>query len=220
MENRKPQDAQKTRRAVILSAVPLAAEMARYLRPGDYVIACDAGYRNAARLGVEPDFIIGDFDSAPQPHANGKTVVLPHVKDDTDTHFAARWVAEQGFSSALLLGCLGGARIEHTFANISTGLFLAYSGVDTLLADERSELRYLLPGRPLCLEQGPWAYLSVFPLSERLEGVDIEGVFYPLHDAVLTNAYPLGVSNEFTASSARLRCRCGAGLVVLTRADQ
>ena len=216
MEYRK---AQGMRRAVILSAVPLSAEMAGYLRPDDYVIACDAGYRNAEHLGVQPDLVIGDFDSAPQPLTNGKTVVLPHIKDDTDTHFAARWAVQQGFSSVLLLGGLGGARIEHTFANISTGLFLARSGVDTLLADERSELRYLLPDQPLCLAHGPWMYLSVFPLTERLEGITIEGVFYPLRDAVLTNEYPLGVSNEFTAPSARLFCRSGAGLVILTRSD-
>lgn len=206
-------------RAVILSAVPVTAAMAAYLQPGDFLVACDAGYRNAAALGVTPDLIIGDFDSAPQPQAAGETIVLPHVKDDTDTHYAARWLAERGCARVTMLGALGGARVEHTLANIATGLFLAKRGIETALADERSKLHYLVPGRPLTLEKRDWMYLSVFPLDGPLAGLDIEGVYYPLRDAALTPEYPLGVSNEFTAPAACLRCTGGHGLVVLTRAD-
>ena len=54
-------------RAVVFSAVPIGPEMARYLQPGDFLVACDAGYRNVQRLGLVPDLIVGDFDSAPQP---------------------------------------------------------------------------------------------------------------------------------------------------------
>lgn len=205
--------------AVILSAVPTGPEMARYLRPGDFVVACDAGYRNAAALGVVPDLIIGDFDSAPRPAATEHTIVLPHVKDDTDTHYAARWLARRGCARVTMLGALGGARLEHTFANVGTGLFLARQGIETVLADARTELHYLLPGRPLTLERADWTYLSVFPLAGPLTGLDIEGAFYPLRNAALTPDYPLGVSNEFAAPAATLRCTGGSGLVALTRAD-
>lgn len=205
--------------AVILSAVPVWPGAAQYIRPGAFVVACDAGYRNAAALGVTPDLIVGDFDSAPRPAAGANTIVLPHVKDDTDTHYAARWLAERGCTHATLLGALGGARLEHTFANVATGLFLAEQGIETVLADARSELHYLLPGRPLTLPRRDWMYLSVFPLAGPLTGLTIEGVFYPLQGAALAPDYPLGVSNEFTAPAATLRCTGGSGLVILTRAD-
>lgn len=141
------------KRAVVLSAVPVSTAMARYLRPGDTVVACDAGYRNAERLGVHPDLLIGDFDSAPRPETGADTIVLPHVKDDTDTQYAARWLAEHGYGCVTLLGALGGARLDHTLASIATGLYLAKAGVQTLLAYERCELRYLLPGNPLTLDR-------------------------------------------------------------------
>ena len=114
-----------SRRAVILSAVPVSTALCRYVQPGDFVVACDAGYRNAERLGLRPDLIVGDFDSAPQPKTERETIVLPHVKDDTDTQYAAHWLLEHGYDEISLLGALGGARLEHTLANLATGLYLA-----------------------------------------------------------------------------------------------
>lgn len=206
--------------AAVLSAVPVSAALSRYITPGTFVIACDAGYRNAAALGVQPDLLLGDFDSAPRPDpVPPGTIILPHVKDDTDTHYAARWLVEHGCKEVVFLGALGGARLEHTLANLNTALFMAKAGVKVTLANERSELHILCPGTPLVLEKGDWMYLSLFPLDGPLEGVREEGVFYPLENAALTPDYPLGVSNEFTAPSATLACRKGYGVVVLSRAD-
>ena len=127
-----------SRRAVILSAVPVSTALCRYVQPGDFVVACDAGYRNAERLDLRPDLIVGDFDSAPQPKTEHETIVLPHVKDDTDTQYAAHWLLEHGYDEITLLGALGGARLEHTLANLATGLYLAKNGVNVLLANERA----------------------------------------------------------------------------------
>ena len=195
-----------SRRAVILSAVPVSTALCRYVQPGDFVVACDAGYRNAERLDLRPDLIVGDFDSAPQPKTEHETIVLPHVKDDTDTQYAAHWLLEHGYD-------------EITLANLATGLYLAKNGVNVLLANERSELRYLVPDRELILQRRDWKYLSLFPMEGRLTGVCIRGAFYPLENAVLTADYPLGVSNELIADTAQLQCSGGCGLVVLTRDD-
>lgn len=209
-----------SKRAVVFSAVPVESEMAAYVQPGDFIVACDAGYRNAAKLGVRPDLIVGDFDSAPQPETDRETIVLPHVKDDTDTQFAARWLVEHGYEEVTLLGALGGSRIEHMFANVSTGLFLAMHGIKTILADARSEMHYLLPGKELVLERKDWMYLSVFALGAPMTGVTLQGVYYPLENATLSELdYPLGTSNEFIEPVAHLQCAGGHGLVVLTRAD-
>ena len=72
-------------RCVIISACPVTPELAKALRPDDFIIACDAGYRNCVPLGCKPDIILGDFDTAPCPEKQDDVIVLPHVKDDTDT---------------------------------------------------------------------------------------------------------------------------------------
>ena len=60
-----------SRRAVILSAVPVSTALCRYVQPGDFVVACDAGYRNAERLDLRPDLIVAYFA------AQGLEVSLP-----------------------------------------------------------------------------------------------------------------------------------------------
>ena len=211
-------------RCVILSACPVGAELAGLLRSDDYLIACDAGYRSCQVLGRQPDAVVGDFDSAPRPEvpAGEELVVLPHVKDDTDTEYAAQLAARQGFREVLMLGCLGGRRLEHTLANLATGLGLEKRGVRATLQDERSRVTYLLAGQTRSYpSRGDYFYLSVFPMEGKAAGVNIRGAFYELTDAELSAAYPLGVSNEYAPGSdcITLSVKEGALVVVETRAD-
>ena len=93
------------------------------------------------------DLIVGDFDSAPQPPVlHEHTIVLPHVKDDTDTHFAARWLWQQGCRHVTFLGALGGKRLEHTIANLHTALFLAKQGVEVFAGGCVQRTAHSLPG--------------------------------------------------------------------------
>ena len=155
-------------RCVIISACPVSASLASALRPGDTIIACDAGYRNCAPLHCRPDIIVGDFDTAPCPAQEGDdTIILPHVKDDTDTEYAAKLASEKGFDEALLLGVLGGRRLEHTLANLCTGLGLEQRGVRATLLDERSRITFVMPGETRRYPKDGYFYLSVFPLTIR-----------------------------------------------------
>ena len=50
---------------MILSACPVSPALAGLLREDDFIIACDAGYRNCVPLHCKPHVIVGDFDTAP-----------------------------------------------------------------------------------------------------------------------------------------------------------
>ena len=209
-------------RCVIISACPVSASLASALRPGDTIIACDAGYRNCAPLHCRPDIIVGDFDTAPCPaQEGGDTIILPHVKDDTDTEYAAKLAAQKGFDEVLLLGALGGRRVEHTLANLCTGLGLEQRGIRAALQDERSRITFVLPGESRSYPKEEFFYFSAFPMEGRAEGVYEKGSFYELEDAVLTAGYPLGVSNEYAEGSSciTISTRQGALVVVETIAD-
>ena len=232
-------------RCVILSACPVSPELKRLLRPDDFIIACDAGYRNCAPLGCKPNIILGDFDTAPCPvQQNDDIIVLPHVKDDTDTEYAAKLASEKGFTEVLLLGALGGRRIEHTLsnlatglgleerggratlqehtlANLCTGLGLEQRGIRAALQDERSRITFVLPGESRRYPKEEFFYFSAFPMEGRAEGVCEHGSYYELTDDVLVAGYPLGVSNEYAEGSdcITISTRKGALVVVETVPD-
>ena len=164
---------------------------------------------------------MGDFDTAPCPAQEDDIIVLPHVKDDTDTEYAAKLASEKGFDEALLLGVLGGRRLEHTLANLCTGLGLEQRGVRATLLDERSRITFVMPGETRRYPKDGYFYLSVFPMEGRAEGVSERGSFYELTDAVLTAGYPLGVSNEYADGSdcITISTQKGALVVVETVPD-
>ena len=208
-------------RCVIISACRVSASLASALRPGDTIIACDAGYRNCAPLGCKPDIIVGDFDTAPCPEQQDDVIVLPHVKDDTDTEYAAKIASEKGFTEVLLLGALGGRRIEHTLSNLATGLGLEERGVRATLQDERSRITFVRSGETRAYPKEEFFYFSAFPMEGRAEGVCERGSYYELTDDVLVAGNPLGVSNEYAEGSdcITISTRKGALVVVETLPD-
>ena len=86
----------------------------------------------------------------------------------------------------LLLGALGGKRLEHTLANLCTGLGLEQRGVRVTIQDERSRISYVLPGETRRYPKEDYFFFSVFPLEGKAEGVCESGSFYELTDAILT----------------------------------
>ena len=141
-------------------------------------------------------------------------MVLPAEKDDTDTHYAARLAVEKGFDEALILGVLGGARLDHSLAAIAAGLWLAKQGPKVTIAGRGAVLRYVLPGRPARVPHDPEAYFSLFPLEGAAGGVCITGAKYPLQNARLVPDATLGASNETRPGGAEVRVADGSLLLV------
>ncbi len=96
-------------------------------RPGDFKIAADAGLLLCRKLGIEPDLIIGDFDSMPQPK-DEPCVRVPVEKDDTDTMLALREGLAHGCTEFYFYGATGGRRLDHTLANLQSLAFLRRHG--------------------------------------------------------------------------------------------
>ena len=83
------------------------------------VICADCGYRHALQQGIEPDVLIGDFDSYTEPlPEHCKILKHPIEKDETDTMLAVYYGKEQGCQMFCIYGVFGGKRIDHSIANI------------------------------------------------------------------------------------------------------
>ncbi|MGD9560424.1 MAG: thiamine diphosphokinase [Oscillospiraceae bacterium] len=193
--------------AVIIASRPVVAGMRRYVPSDAFIIAADAGWKNAEALGLPIHLAVGDFDSAAAPKGAQELLRLPAEKDDTDTHFAAKQAVLRGFKSALMLGCMGG-RADHTHANLQTLLYLAQNGLSARMEEPGCTVHCFGPGaHRLPAEAGRW--LSVFAAGGPARGVTLSGVKYPLHAATLEPNTPLGVSNAFVEPRAHIACETG-----------
>ena len=126
-------------RCVIISGSPETNPdfIKQAVKPDDYVICADRGYEFASLAGVEPNLIVGDFDSYKEKiSASCEIVKLNPHKDDTDTIHSIDLAFEKGFTNFLLLGALGG-RTDHTFANITSLLYIADKGGRGVLLSEK-----------------------------------------------------------------------------------
>ena len=180
-----------------------------------YVIACDRGWQYAEKLGIKPDLIIGDFDSAPEPETDVPVEKVSAEKDDTDTMLAARKALELGFKNVVII-CAFGGRLDHALANIQTGMFLSSQGADTVLLGKDTEALIFKDGLKSIPKKEGWS-LSVFSLTDTSSGVTIRGTKYECTDETLTNAFPIGVSNVWEAENALISVSSGTLMVLCSR---
>lgn len=184
------------------------------IAPGDYIIAADGGLRHVQSLGLEPNSIIGDFDSLGYIPEHG--VVYPVEKDDTDSMLAVRLGLERGFRRFLIYGGMDGKRLDHTIANFQTLQFLAEHGARGYLVG-RDYLACAFRDSALSFPEGLHGDFSLFCLGPDAKGVTIRGLYYEIENSVLSAGFPLGVSNHFTGTPARISVENGSLLALWER---
>lgn len=176
------------------------------------VIAADRGLVHLEKRGVVPHLIVGDFDSLGRIPQGEHIIRHPVEKDDTDMMLAVKTGLEQGCRRFLLYGGLGG-RLDHTYSNLQTLVYLARHGASGWLLGQGMAVTALRNGR-MDFAPGRDGSLSVFCPDGEARGVTLTGLYYPLHDAVLTSAFPLGVSNQFTGQAASVSVEDGTLLLM------
>ncbi len=208
-----------TGRCIIIGAGPVEqGDLAAAALTGqDFIIAADAGYLTCKRLGIAPNLIMGDFDSAPMPQAEVPVLTHPAEKDDTDSMLAVKHGLGLGYSEFVLLGGLGG-RLDHTLANIQTLHYIARAGGRGTLYGGDTTLTTVREGS-LTLRRSPHI-VSVFALDGPCYGVTERGLYYLLEEATVTGSFPIGVSNLFAEETATISVREGTLLVALIRDEE
>ena len=192
-----------------------------------FIIAADGGHSRLKELSIEPDVLIGDFDSLAEtaPHEAGKILRFPVEKDDTDTMLAVRYGLEHGFRRFLLLCCLGGRRLDHSIATVQTlGFIAGHGGVGIACntgegtdGENGEEILLAVKNSRVVFPEGMKGDLSVFSLTGSSVGVDIENLKYSVKNAELTSLFPLGVSNSFIGKSSSVSVTDGVTLIYFRR---
>jgi thiamine pyrophosphokinase len=193
------------------------------LQPGDLVIAADGGARNALRVGLRPQVIIGDLDSLPGALRSRLTaqgcqfVEHPARKDETDTELAIRYALQAGATEIILLGTIGN-RLDHTLANV---LLLGMPELDKVQAQiiTHNSATWLIRGGQMLEVHGePGDIVSLLPVGQDAIGVSTAGLEYELRNGTLLFGLARGVSNVMTQDRARVMFK--QGMLLVTRVSK
>jgi thiamine pyrophosphokinase len=192
----------------------------RLLTEADLVIAADGGATHLKLMDISPHVIIGDMDSilpdTRQFFEKNRIPIMPYPsrKNQTDTELCIEFALEKGATCITFLGVTG-HRLDHTLANIFLLRKLACLGIDARIIDAHNEI-YLVMDR-LKLKGKKGALLSLVPVSEKVTGVTLTGLEYPLENAVISMGSSLGISNSFIESQVTISISTGILLVTKSR---
>ena len=191
---------------------PCRAVVEPFLPVAGPVVAADSGFDLALRLGIRPDWVVGDLDSVQawrelEAFPAARIRRAPAAKDQTD--------AEMGLDALVGLGCRrvivaggGGGRIDHLLGVF--GLFQR---------DPRLQV-WLTAGEHMEVIDGSAQFhghrdctVSLFPLTETAESLGSRGLRWPLDGLCLRRGYG-SLSNVVVADEWRVSVGRGRLLMI------
>lgn len=188
----------------------------------DFVVAADGGALALQRWKVLPDLVVGDMDSLGDVGVTrfvrqGIPVAkYAAAKDESDLELAVAGAIKAGANEIVILGALGGERLDHEAANL---LLLADPGFEGMRLEARRGALRIRPLRgpgSLELDSPAGALVTLLPVGGDAEGVSTEGLRYALSAETLRFGRARGLSNEVASRPARVWIAKGALLVFET----
>ncbi len=192
----------------------------KYILVSDYIISVDGGAGHLRKMGINPNILIGDFDSANLKDIDFyinkgiKVLQFPVEKDMTDSELAIEMAAELGAEELVFVGALG-TRIDHSFANIMLLKRMMDMGLKGSIVDEHNEIYMFNSNFSMNKKEG--RKLSLIPITEKVTGVSTSGLKYPLNNATMVLGTSWGISNEFEEEVASVSIESGILLACLSR---
>jgi thiamine pyrophosphokinase len=206
--------------APLLVTTRLVRRLAGLERP--FVVAADAGAETALRLGFVPDVVVGDFDSLGEPaliELKTRQIAVerhPTDKDETDGQLAVERALAAGPDELLLIGFLGGPRLDQEVANI---LLLTSVPAVAVLVDGANECRLVRSGEKCAWIPERNEIVSLLPVGGDAHGVRTYGLRWQLNGDTLRLGSTRGVSNEPLAEHVGVELAAGSLLVTRHFAD-
>jgi thiamine pyrophosphokinase len=182
------------------------------IRSFPYLVAIDGGINHCHRLGLRPNLIVGDFDSATKESLAAfqevERLTVPTEKDQTDLEIALAHVERMGCEELVVFGALG-KRIDHALFNIN--LLCRYPGILYL---ESALGRSFVIKDKVELSTFPGQIVSLIPLNGPVAGVRTEGLKWELSNATLDKQF-MSISNVALGDKVKVARESGDLLCIL-----
>ena len=141
-------------------------------------------------------------------------------KDESDTELAIRAAVRLGASDVIIVGALGGPRIDHALANVGLLAMPELAGRSATILDGRSRVSLISAPGPdgvaveSVLSGRPGDLVSLLPVGAGVEGVSTRGLAYPLVDEPLPPGRARGLSNVRVDRDVAIVVRRGLLVIV------
>ena len=175
----------------------------------DVSVAADHGALNALKLGLQPDHIVGDFDSLPskdlKKFKKARIHRYPSNKDKSDGELALEFLLSQNPSEIIIFGTLGG-RPDHSLS----ALQLLAKIPKTICAKMVShDFEIFFTEDQVMIHGKKGDLISLLPLERKGARVTTHGLFYTLKNQHL-HFGSHGLSNRMNAKKAVIKVLKGA----------
>jgi len=195
----------------------------KYLKSNKYdiIIAVDKGLETIDYLKLQPQYVLGDFDSVntkileKYKKQNIKIIKLNPEKDLTDTHSAIDLALKLKSTEITILGAIG-TRLDHTMANIHILKQALDKNIKAKIVNEKNKIE-LINKEIIIKKDDNYKYVSIIPLTTNVTGITIEGMKYIINDYTLSIGDSLGVSNEQIDKEAKISIKTGILVVIKSK---
>ena len=184
------------------------------------VIGADGGAARASVLGWPPDLVVGDMDSLPGAEAEAMArrgvgfERWPAHKDQSDLEIALRTALAQSDRRVVVLGALGGLRLDHALAALWLLALPQARGREVTVIDGTTRVRLLRGPGALELSGRRGDLVTLLPFGTPARGVRTVGLTYALDGETLAVGPSRGLSNVRIDERATVRLEQGRLLIV------
>ena len=206
-------------KAVIVADGEHAPADRRELADADLIIAADGGAEWLDAVGVAPQLVVGDLDSADTTlvdrvvSAGVPVERHPVDKDASDLELSIAAAAKAGAEEIVVLGALGGA-LDHLLANVLMLGSNPVAGRSIRLVHGRTSARLLTGPARAGLQGSVGSRISLLAVGPAADGVTTQGLRWPLVDDRLELGSSRGLANVVEAAPARVSLVGGRLLVI------
>lgn len=177
------------------------------------IICADGGANSAKKIGIIPNFIIGDLDSISLStlnyFKNKSTIIQIKRQNDTDVEKCLKFAIKKGFKEAILLGVTGD-RLDHTICNL--GIVIKFFNIiKILLAAESS---FLTPiNKMTTFKSKIGETISIYGFDKKTK-ITSSGLKYKLNNTMLPFGIKESTSNVTVSNIVELNVKGGIVFII------
>jgi thiamine pyrophosphokinase len=177
------------------------------------IICADGGANSAQKIGIKPDFIIGDLDSISSStlkyFKNKSTIIKINRQNDTDVEKCLKFAIKKKFDEVVLLGVTGD-RLDHTICNLGI-VIKFFNKIKIHISAENSFLSAF--NKTLTFKSKINETISLYAFDQKTF-ITSKGLMYPLKKSSLAFGERESTSNVAVSESVELKINGGIVFII------